>query len=69
MAQYIALSGILGFSVLLAIVHDYLFLASFHIFLIYTAFSAIYKFILQMTGTLFRVFKGKKYNVMRKRDD
>ncbi len=67
--QYIALSGCLGFSILMAIVHDYLFLASFHIFILYTGFSAIYKFILQMASTLFRVFKGKKYNVLRKRDD
>lgn len=63
------MSGCLGLSVLLAVVHDFLFLASFHIFIIYSVFSAFYKFILQMTGTLFRVFKGKKYNVLRMRDD
>jgi phosphatidylinositol glycan class Q protein len=64
-----ALSGCLGFSVLMAIVHDYQFVASFHIFILYSGFSSIYKFILQMSSTLFRVFKGKKYNVIRKRDD
>jgi hypothetical protein len=46
MTQYIALSGCLGFSLLMAITHDYLFLASFHIFILYTGFSAVYKFIL-----------------------
>jgi phosphatidylinositol glycan class Q protein len=69
LTRSIALSGFFGVSVLLAIVHDYLFLASFHVFIIYTLFSAFYKFILQMTGTLFRVFKGVKYNILRKRDD
>ena len=69
LTRSIALSGFLGVSVLLAIVHDYLFFASFHVFIIYTLFSAFYKFILQMTGTLFRVFKGVKYNILRKRDD
>jgi phosphatidylinositol glycan class Q protein len=54
---------------MLAIVHDYLFFASIHIFLIYTCFSAIYQFILQMTSTLFRVFNGKKFNVLRNRED
>jgi len=69
MTRSIALGGFLGFSVLLAVVHDYLFFASFHVFIIYSVFSAFYKFILQMSGTLFRVFKGVKHNVLRKRDD
>jgi phosphatidylinositol glycan class Q protein len=69
LTKSIAMSGFLGLSVLLAVVHDYLFLASFHIFIMYSVFSAFYTFILQMTGTLFRVFNGKKYNVLRKRDD
>ena len=69
LSRSIALCGCFGLSVLLAIVHDYLFLASFHVFIIYTLFSAFYKFILQMSGTLSRVFKGVKYNVLRKRND
>ena len=46
LARSIALSGCLGFSVLLAIIHDYLFLASFHVFIVYSVFAGFYKFIL-----------------------
>ena len=69
LTRYFGLFGLLGISFQLAMVHDYLFLTSIHIFLIYTCFSAFYKMILQMTATLFRLFKGVKFNVLRKRVD
>lgn len=68
-ARCFGLFGILGVSFQLALVHDYLFFASAHIFIVYTAFSAFYKIMLQMASTLYRLFRGQKFNVMRKRDD
>lgn len=56
LARYFALFELLGFSFQLAMAHDYLFLASIHIFLIYTCFSAFYKLIIEMTSTLFKLF-------------
>jgi phosphatidylinositol glycan class Q protein len=69
LARFVGLFGMLGVSFQLALAHDYLFLASVHIFFIYTAFSAFYKMMLQMASTLFRLFRGQKFNVMRQRDD
>ena len=57
-ARYFGLFGILGVSFQLALAHDYLFFASAHIFIVYTAFSAFYKTLLQMVSTLYRLFRG-----------
>ena len=46
LARYFGLFGLLGLSFQLALAHDYLFLASIHMFTIYTCFSAFYKLIL-----------------------
>lgn len=46
LARYFGLFGLLGISFQLALAHDYLFLASVHIFFLYTAFSAFYKMML-----------------------
>ena len=46
LARYLGFFGVLGISFQFAMAHDYLFLASFHIFIIYTCFSAFYKLIL-----------------------
>lgn len=45
-ARYFGFFGIMGVSFQLAMAHDYLFFASFHMFIIYNCFSAFYKFIL-----------------------
>jgi phosphatidylinositol glycan class Q protein len=65
LARYFGLFGFLGISFQLALAHDYLFLASVHIFFLYTAFSAFYKMMLQMTSTLYRLFRGQKFNIIR----
>jgi len=36
---------------------------------IYTIFAIAYHYTLSMMNTLFRLFRGKKFNVLRKRDD
>jgi phosphatidylinositol glycan class Q protein len=69
LARYFGMFGVLGISFQLALTHDYLFLTSIHIFIIYTGFSAFYKFILKMSATLFKLFQGSKFNVLRQRVD
>ena len=64
---YLGLFGVMGISFQFALAHDYLFFCSFHIFILYSVFAAIYKYILEMLLTMFRLFTGKKYNVLRKR--
>jgi phosphatidylinositol glycan class Q protein len=63
----IGLSGFLGASVFLAVCHDVLFFCSAYIFLVYTLIAAAYKHLLLMMGTLVRLFRGKKYNIISKR--
>ena len=46
-----------------------LFVCSCWLIIIYTAFAYIYNFTINMMKTLLRLFRGKKYNVMRERDD
>ena len=67
--SYLAVCGSLGISTQLALCHDVLFICSAHIFILYTVFAIVYKYILNMMGTLIRLFGGKKYNVLRKRVD
>jgi len=67
--KYFAVSGVLGINILLALCHDVLFFCSIHIFILYSVFAAVYKYILEMMGTLIRLFRGKKYNILRKRID
>lgn len=67
--KYIALFGVMGLTFQLALAHDILFFCSVHLFFIYSCFAAVYKYILQMMGTLSRLFNGKKFNIIRKRVD
>jgi len=61
--------GCLGFSVMLAALHDLLFIFSGFIFFMYSVFARCYMHTLQMAFTLFKLFRGRKYNVIRKKDD
>lgn len=69
MFRYFGLCGVMGINIQLAICHDVLFFCSTHIFILYTVFAVVYKHLLEMFGTLMRLFRGKKYNVLRKRLD
>lgn len=66
---YAASTGLLGLTTLISLVHDIFFMCSFHIFMPYTVVAYIYKNILKMLGTLFNLFNGKKFNIMRNRVD
>lgn len=69
MIRYFGFCGVMGINIQLAICHDVLFFCSTHIFILYTVFAVVYKYLLEMFGTLMRLFRGKKYNVLRKRLD
>jgi phosphatidylinositol glycan class Q protein len=61
--------GFLGFSVLLAIMHDILFFCSLWIFGCYSIFAKFYSASLSMMTTQWKMFTGRKFNVIRNRDD
>lgn len=65
----VALAGWLGASIQVAALHDLLFLCSFWILLLYTVFTKVYSYILQMLKTQMRLFSGRKLNVIRGRTD
>jgi phosphatidylinositol N-acetylglucosaminyltransferase subunit Q len=66
---YISSVGVLGFSVQLAATNDILFFCSFGLFCVYTVFAFIYSYTLNLLSTLLKLFRGRKYNTIRKRDD
>lgn len=65
----LSLTGLIGQTIQVALIHDTLFVCSSHIFLLYTIVAYIYNNILSMLITLLNLFNGKKFNVMRNRVD
>lgn len=49
--------------------HDILFFCSFWLFGVYSLFDFAYGYTIRMLKTLSKLFRGRKYNVIRKRDD
>ncbi len=66
---YGSIFNIFGLSVQLAAYNDILCFCSMWLFGIYSIFACAYNYTLNMMYTLFRLFRGKKFNVLRKRDD
>lgn len=66
---YIATVGWLGASLQAAALHDLLFLCSFWLLCVYTLFTTIYWYILSMLSTQMKLFRGRKFNTLRNRDD
>ena len=66
---YVSIFGIFGLSVQLAAINDMLFLCSLWILAIYSVIALSYHHTLLMMQSLFRLFRGKKFNVLRNRDD
>ncbi|XP_071797344.1 phosphatidylinositol N-acetylglucosaminyltransferase subunit Q-like [Asterias amurensis] len=64
-----SLTGCLGVSVCLAVASDMASMLTFHIYCFYVYAARLYRF--QLTGllALSRLFRGKKWNVLRKRVD
>ena len=67
--SYVSLVGLFGFSVQIAAINDFIFLCSGCLLLIYSGFAFLYRNTLKMIRTLFKLFRGRKYNVIRQRDD
>ena len=65
----ISIFGSLGCSVQLAAANDVLLLCSIWLVVIYNLFATMYKYTLDMMITLLRLFRGKKFNVLRNRND
>ena len=66
---YLAAVGWRGASLQAAAVHDMLFLCSFWLLCVYTMFQQMYWYIISMLSTQMKVFRGRKFNTIRGRDD
>lgn len=65
----IAPLGLLGASFQFAIAHDLLAIITSHIHSIYYLFAFTHKITFQILVTLFHMFRGKKYNVLKEKVD
>ncbi|XP_075035480.1 phosphatidylinositol N-acetylglucosaminyltransferase subunit Q [Mixophyes fleayi] len=66
---YIGLSACLGLSVALAILSDIIALLTFHIYCFYVYGARLYCLKMHGLSSLWRLFRGKKWNVLRQRVD
>ena len=56
-------------SVQAAFLHDLLFVCSFWLLGVDTFFTTTYWYILSMLSTLLKLFRGRKFNTIHRRDD
>lgn len=63
----LGLSGIFGTSLFFSLASDLLSLITLHVFLFYLLATTIFRYHLEMLSTLFNIFRGKKFNVLRGR--
>ncbi|XP_053550295.1 phosphatidylinositol N-acetylglucosaminyltransferase subunit Q isoform X2 [Bombina bombina] len=66
---YIGLSACLGLSVALSILSDIIALLTFHIYCFYVYGARLYCMKMHGLASLWRLFRGKKWNVLRQRVD
>ncbi|XP_063286593.1 phosphatidylinositol N-acetylglucosaminyltransferase subunit Q [Pelobates fuscus] len=66
---YIGLSACLGLSVALSILSDIIALLTFHIYCFYVYGARLYCLKVHGLASLWRLFRGKKWNVLRQRVD
>lgn len=68
--EIIALAGFLGGVTLqISLIVDVISLSGFHIYLLYQSMARVYSQVLSVLGSLFRLFRGLKYNMLRNRVD
>eukprot|EP01103_Thecamoeba_quadrilineata_P006413 TRINITY_DN1613_c0_g1_i4.p1 TRINITY_DN1613_c0_g1~~TRINITY_DN1613_c0_g1_i4.p1 ORF type:complete len:589 (-),score=133.60 TRINITY_DN1613_c0_g1_i4:54-1820(-) len=67
--RLIALSGLFGVSVLVSLVADVTSLMTFQVYCFYLVSARIYLFQLSVLSSLWKLFRGKKRNVLKKRID
>ena len=66
---YLAAVGWLGGSLQAAALHDLLIFCSFWLLCVYSIFQTIYWYVLSMLSTQMKLFRGRKFNTIRRRDD
>ncbi|XP_077172659.1 phosphatidylinositol N-acetylglucosaminyltransferase subunit Q isoform X2 [Paroedura picta] len=66
---YVALSACLGLTVALSILSDIIALLTFHIYCFYVYGARLYCMKIYGLSSLWRLFRGKKWNVLRQRVD
>lgn len=68
--EIIALAGFIGGVTLqVSLVVDVISLSGFHIYLLYQSMARVYSQLLSVLSSLFRLFRGLKYNMLRNRVD
>ncbi|XP_077980126.1 phosphatidylinositol N-acetylglucosaminyltransferase subunit Q-like [Glandiceps talaboti] len=65
----IGLSGCLGLSIFLSLVEDFLSMLTLHIYCFYVYAARLYNLQLSGLSSCWRLFRGKKWNVLRQRVD
>ncbi|KAK4053782.1 pig-Q [Microbotryomycetes sp. JL201] len=63
----VGLSGLLGTTMFISVASDLLAVLTLHLFVFYLMATFIFRWHVSMLGALFNIFRGKKYNVLRKR--
>ncbi|KAF9075741.1 N-acetylglucosaminyl transferase component-domain-containing protein [Rhodocollybia butyracea] len=58
-----------GMTMAIALLYDMLVLLTLHIYVCYVIAGMIYKRVLWATGSLWRLFRGKRFNILRNRTD
>lgn len=67
--RLVALSGLTGFSSMLSLIIDLATAFTLHVYLFYLAASRIFSWTVRILNSLFHLFRGKKWNVLRERLD
>ncbi|XP_013417502.1 phosphatidylinositol N-acetylglucosaminyltransferase subunit Q [Lingula anatina] len=66
---FISYMGCLGFTVQLCLLRDLVSMATLHIYCFYVYAAKLYNLQVSVLGSLWRLFRGKKWNVLRHRVD
>lgn len=61
--------SLLGTTFTLSIASDFLTISTFHLWVIYRLFTLIFDCQLKFLSVLFNIFRGRKFNVMKKRNE
>ncbi|EJD03990.1 Gpi1-domain-containing protein [Fomitiporia mediterranea MF3/22] len=67
--ELIGISGVLGMTMILACTSDLVSLLTAHLFMAYTVVRVAFRTQLLTTNSLYNLFRGKRYNVLRRRLD
>lgn len=67
--QIAGIAGSFGATLLLALLSDLLSFATLHISLLYSVSARIYSWQINVMSSTFNIFRGRKYNPLRKRLD